>query len=263
MSPRRLELAVDVASALIIVSVAVALAGLTWRIAGDPGRGPRGTAIASGRASAVDVTAILALAPFGRALPTAASPTSLSLELRGVLLAEPRSASTVLIAAGGGPAQSYALGQAVGGGATIEEIGIDRVLLRVGGRSETLGFPNRDARGTASSTPPGPPPAPAAAIIPPAPYPAAAGSPAPVNRAFLDTLGATLTDSGYRIGANPSAATRLAGLLPGDVIEKVNGSVVGDVDRDSRSLDAAFRAGGARIEVLRGGRRITLSLPSR
>ncbi len=81
--------------------------------------------------------------------------------------------------------------------------------------------------------------------------------------AFLDTLGVTTTDGGYRVGPAPSASTRLAGLLPGDVIEKVNGNAAGDVERDGRALDAAIRSGGGRLEIMRSGRRMTLSFPPR
>ncbi len=287
MSPRRVERSIDVAIGLIVVSVAVALAGLTWRIAGDPGRGSRGIApVTATAAPPLDITPILALAPFGRTAPVAASPTSLGLQLRAILLAEPRSASTALISAGGGPPQAVAIGQAIAGfsrggcltaiagGAIVDTIALDHVLLRVGGRTELLGFPRREgssmpipAAGAAPAAvlppPAGAPPSTAASpgiAVPPAmALPPASSAPS----AFLDSLGLAITDGGYRIGANPSAAARIAGLLPGDLIEKVNGSVAGNVDKDGRALDAAIRSGEGRLEIMRSGRRMTLSFPAR
>ena len=49
----------------------------------------------------------------------------------------------------GGQPLSYAVGQAVPGGATIEEIALDRVLLRVNGRLERLDLPRVSAAGAA------------------------------------------------------------------------------------------------------------------
>lgn len=268
MSPRRVERSIDVAIGLIVVSVAFALAQLSWRIAGDPGHGSRGVAPAAVTAAPpLDITPIVALAPFGRLAPVAASPTSLGLQLRAILLAQPRSASSAVISSSGGPTQSVSIGQAIAGGATVEAIELDHVLLRVGGRTELLGFPRANgsaapARVDADAPTYGAPTANGAPQAVPAPP--AAAPPAPnVPGAFLDSLGLAITDGGYRIGPNPSAAARLAGLLPGDLIEKVNGSVAGDIDRDGRALDAAVRSGGGRLEIMRGGRRMTLSFPAR
>lgn len=267
MTPRQARIGVDLFTAAVIASVAIALAGLTWRLAGnsdDAGR--RVTASAAPPPPAIDVGPLLALAPFGKTA-AAAAPSTLSLELRGILLAAPRSASSVLIGTAGGPSRAWMLGQAIDGGAVVQDIAIDHVVLSVNGQLQTLAFPRPGATAgtspaispaaTATATALGFSAAPPAAALPPA---AAGGT---STQALLDSMGATPTSRGYRIGQNVSGAMRQAGLQPGDVIEKVNGTVVGDVERDRSLLDAAAKAGVARVEVVRNGTRVTLAFPLR
>ncbi|PKP97557.1 MAG: signaling protein, partial [Alphaproteobacteria bacterium HGW-Alphaproteobacteria-15] len=85
-TPRQTRTALDLFAAAVILSVVVALAGLTWRIAGHAGTGavtvPGGARPASASA---DVTPALAFAPFGRtAITDASQPTALPLRLKGV-----------------------------------------------------------------------------------------------------------------------------------------------------------------------------------
>jgi general secretion pathway protein C len=93
LTPRQARLALDLLTGLVIVSVAFALAGLTWRLAGHAGSGavtvPSGAAAV---AAAPDIAPALALAPFGRAAAgEGAQPTTLPHELKGVIAASPRS----------------------------------------------------------------------------------------------------------------------------------------------------------------------------
>jgi general secretion pathway protein C len=264
LTPRQQRLTSNILCGVIVASVGVALAGLTWRLAGFAGSAaPQIVPVASPAAGPVAVDAAIALAPFGRASAADAPATTLPLELRGIVLAEPRAASTALIAPTGGKPLPYAVGAAVGG-ATIREILIDRVTLDVGGQMQTLAFP----KATAPATPPpatggtgpsdAPPPmqllAPAAGAAPAA----AAAAPA---AGLAQRFGATPTGDGYRIGTPPADAATKAGLQSGDVIRSVNGQPLGDPARDAATLAAAQAAGTARIEVVRGGQRVTLSMP--
>lgn len=154
VSERQARIGVDIATGLVVASVAVALAGLTWRIAGDAGDVVAPAPIAAVNPVApgpADLGGALALAPFGRSA-VAAGPTSLGVELRGILLADPRSASTVLIGTPGGPTVAYTMGQTITGGATIDAIAIDHVALRVADRLETLSFPKPGAGTTQVAT---------------------------------------------------------------------------------------------------------------
>jgi len=270
MTPRQASRAADIFTGLVVASVAIALAGLTWHVLGA---GPAESPVATGAAPAsppADIEPVLALAPFGRPDASSAQPTSLALQLRGVILADPPSASTALIAPPGGRPAAYAVGQPIAG-ATIEEIAFNRVLLRVNGRLERLDLPRVSAAGEAPATPPPPPPGgvppsgpsdgsgaqPMQAIAPP---PAATGADA---SSLLDGLGAAPVGGAYRIGAEPSAAARKAGLLPGDVIERINGLPATAVASDRQLIAQVMAAGPAQIDVLRGGKRISFSFALR
>jgi type II secretory pathway component PulC len=86
-----------------------------------------------------------------------------------------------------------------------------------------------------------------------------AASPAAVAGEF----NLTPTAAGLRVGDNPPAPLRAAGLQPGDIVLKVNNQPVGALGNARAILDQAITSGGARVEVLRSGRRITLSFPLR
>lgn len=276
MTPRQASRAADIFTGLVVASVAIALAGLTWRLVGArPADAPPPAAgQPAAPAPAADISPALALSPFGRPDASSAQPTSLALALRGVILADPRSASSALIAPAGGQPISYGVGQAVPGGATIEEIAFDRVLLRVNGRLERLDLPRISAAGAtpvpaASAVSPSP-----VATVPPTgpsdgsgpqPMQAIAGPPAAPGGgplSLLDKLGAAPVGGAYRVGAQPSAEARQAGLLPGDVIERINGLPATAVASD-RQLIAQMMAGPAQIDVLRGGKRISFSFALR
>lgn len=297
MTPsRRDEIALRIVSAVVVGSVALALAGLTWRLTGwDDGRSEVAVAeslppigVQTGGADA-DVARILALSPFGGGMaavgPDGLAASSLGLVLKGVLMAYPPSASTALIATGDGPAAIYGIGQAVGG-ATIESIGMDHVVLLNGQSRERLGFPEPVVAAGAEPAPAASVPslAPTAQLSPqaqaalasasPVASAAAANAAAPVpaqpstgptpNAAqTAAALGVAAGAGGYRIGSNPSPELRRFGLQPGDVIESVNGRAVGDAASDQQLLESARASGSARVVVVRGGRRLTLNFPLR
>lgn len=298
MTPeRRDEIALRVVSVVVVGSLAVALAGLTWRLVGwDDGRDqvavadrlpPLGGAAAPG--ADADVARIVSLAPFGGATATGGvAASTLGLVLKGIIMAYPASASTALISVGDGPATIYGVGQTPVGDAIIEQIEVDHVILSSGGTRQRLDFPQPVAVDPASvsGTTPGagitvtpaapPPPSPqaAAALALSSPIASAAAAAQPAPR-VADTgatpniaqaagaAGVTATASGYRIGPNPSAELRRFGLQPGDVIETLNGQAVGDAGLDQSLIERARSAGQARVVILRDGRRLTVNLPLR
>lgn len=297
MTPERAgDLAVRAAGLVVVVSVAFALAGLTWRLVGwDDGRDTVAVADALPPLGASggpdpDVARIVGLAPFGGGAVGSGLPAStLGLVLKGILLAYPAEASSALIATADGVAVAYGVGASVAGNAVIEAIEVDRVVLKVGDRRELLGFPepvagpapdpSAPAPGagitiTSSAQPAAPAPNPqaAAALASASPIataaaaqqaarPAQPAAPAPAPSAA--SLGVEATASGYRIGPNPSPELRRFGLQPGDVIETLNGQAVGSVASDRQLFERAVQSGGARVEVVRDGRRLTLTFPLR
>jgi len=286
-SERGGELAMRTTGLVVVVSVALALAALTWRLTGwNDGRASVHVAASlpplSGSGGDADVTRILALAPFGGGLDNAGLPESaLGLILKGVVMSASPSASRALISTGEAPAQAYAVGQAPAGNAVIEAIESYRVILRVGDRREALSFPKAAGMTVTGGSPPpsvvapAPPPTgtspeAAAALASAAPIataqPSAVAAPAPATTSpapSLSSMGVTTSSQGYRVGPAPSAELRRFGLRPGDVIASLNGEPVGDVAGDRQLFERAVASGGARVEVIRDGRRVTLSFPLR
>jgi S1-C subfamily serine protease len=54
-----------------------------------------------------------------------------------------------------------------------------------------------------------------------------------------------------------------AGLAPGDVVASVNGVSAASLAGDPARLAQSMGSGNARLEVLRGGNRISVSVPGR
>ena len=269
MTRRQASLAADIFTGVVVASVGLALAGLTWRLAGARPADTPPPAVGSAAAAApLDISPILALAPFGRLDAASAQPTSLGLVLRGIILADPLPASLALIAPAGGRPSSYSVGQTLPGGATLEEISLNRVLLRVNGRLERIDLPRVSAGGEAV-------PAQAAALQPtsfvPVIGPSNGLAPQAITAsgadfgplALLGKLGAAPVGGAYRVGTEPSPEARRAGLLPGDVIERINGLPATAVVSDRQLIAQVLAAGPAQIDVLRSGKRISFSFALR
>lgn len=259
LTPYRARIVLDVFTAAVIASVAVALAGLTWRLAGHAD--VRAITVPPVRTAAPvpDLTPALALAPFGRAGVDGdgAVPTTLQLALKGIVFARPAELSVAYIAVGSEVAKPLKVGEAVSG-ATISAIQINRVILNNGGRSEFLAFPDPFAK-------PGAPVTPGGALVPAAPVGnpiASATLPAPTAApnpdALLQRFNATPTDGGYRIGANAPA-----GLQQGDVLTQLNGTPLTNPDAARAAITGAQSSGTAEIQILRAGKPVTVTVPIR
>ena len=254
MTPYRTRLALNGATALVVVSIAFALAGLTWRLAGHAGTGAIAVAPARDPGVVPDIAPALALAPFGRsALATdAAVPTTLQLTLKGIVFAVPADLSSAFLQQSGETPRAYRVGEAVAG-ATIEAIQRDRVLIRNAGRVEFVAFPDPFARpgAPAAGAPPAPPPGnPIASAVPP--------PPAPDPAQLLQRFDAQPVANGYRVGANAPP-----GMREGDVIAQVNGSPLTNPDAARAALLGAQSSGTAQIQIVRDGKPLTVTVPIR
>jgi general secretion pathway protein C len=268
LTPRQARIGLDLFTGAMVVSVAIALAGLTWRIAGHAGTGaitvPSGS---TGPAVAPDIGAAVALAPFGKpSVSEAGQATSLPFELKGVIAASPAELSTAFISVSGQPAKAYKIGDNING-ATIQSILRDRVILANGGRNEFLAFPDPtltpEQRQAAAANQA---PAPSVPLVPGA---APAGGPPPARTApsappqaavagILQRFDASPAPGGYRIGENGPP-----GMVAGDVIQSVNGTSLSDASAAQGAFAAAQASGSAQIQVLRDGKRLTLTVPLR
>jgi general secretion pathway protein C len=77
-------------------------------------------------------------------------------------------------------------------------------------------------------------------------------------------MGMTSTgQGGYVVGADSSPQLLRAGLRPGDVIRSVNGQALGDPDADRDLFASAAASGRLRVEVVRDGRTLSLTVPLR
>lgn len=264
LTPRQTRTALDLLTGAVVVSVALALAGLTWRIAGHAGTGA--VTVPSGQtapAAPADIAPVLALAPFGKpAAGEASQPTSLPLELKGVFAANPASLSVAYIAVSGQAALPFRIGENAGG-ATVQGILRDRVILDNGGTIEFLAFPDPTLspaqRAAAAAADPNQPAATAPATAQPASAPPPpAANPAQSTAAILQRFNATPADGGYKIGANGPP-----GLLPGDVLMSVNGSPLSDPNAAAAAYAAAQSSGSASVQLMRDGKRLTLTVPLR
>lgn len=252
LSPRQARTTLDIVAAAVIVSVAVALAGLTWRIAGHASTGA--VTIPSGArpvSVATDVTPALAFAPFGKgAITDASQATALPLKLKGVFAASPAALSVAYIEVGGEAAKPFRIGEAPGGG-TIEGILRDRVILRVDGRIEYLAFP--DPTLTAEQQ--------TAAAAPPPPAPPAAGQPAAAPASAAAAALAALTPApggGMQVGDNAPP-----GLQAGDVITSIGGTPLTSPASAASAFAAAQARGSVQVQITRDGKPVTLTIPTR
>lgn len=250
LSPRQARTTLDLFAGAVIVSVAVALAGLTWRIAGHASTGA--VTVPSGARPVVvtaDITPALAFAPFGKGAATDASqPTALPLKLKGVFAASPAALSVAYIEVGGEPAKPFRVGEAPGGG-TIEGILRDRVILRVAGRIEYLAFP--DPALTAEQQ--------QAAAAPPAP--AAPAQPAAAPASAAAGVLAAMTPApggGMQVGANAPP-----GLQTGDVITSIGGTPLTSPASAASAFAAAQGRGSVQVQITRDGKPVTLTIPTR
>ncbi|WP_241215475.1 type II secretion system protein N [Sphingomonas sp. ABOLH] len=145
---------VDWLAAAAIVSVAFALAGLVWRIAGHADTGAITVpSEARARAVTVDSGPAIAWSPFGS--PTAAdatSPTGIQAILKGVVFARPAELSISFVSLGNEPAKPYKVGDALAG-AQVTEIRRDRIILNNGGRLEYLALTPRRSLAVMRSAP--------------------------------------------------------------------------------------------------------------
>ncbi len=207
----------------------------------------------------IEPTRIAALFGESPAAPASAGvvDTTLQLRLDGVMENIDSTLSRAFISErSSGKVLGYRPGDTVPGGARLDRVDTDHVVLVRAEREEILRF---DKPGT-------PPPANAAA---PANADAAqtrntlgavAAGLSNSPMAALRQMGLRRTSMGYVVSiAAPKDLMTRYGLQPGDRIVSVNGQPVGrDIDADQQVMSQLQQTGSARVEVQRGAQTITL-----
>ena len=274
-----------------LLSLAAPTATTLWHAAGD-------TAIAARElpplragedTEPVDISALRVLAPFGSSAPAPvegpAAETGLDLVLYGVAISSDPSRSAAFIGASE-RTRRYLTGEAIADGVVLTAVATDHVRLDVNGAEEILSFPNapapaeaaRDAPGAASVAAAAPMDRLGAAIVDGVRRERAERAPPETVQdhialwrdrirrnpsQVLGTIGLVPGEGGYTIAEDHDSGVARIGLRSGDVVTRVNGQAVGDVDRDTALYDEIAASGLATVEIERDGETITMSFPLR
>lgn len=253
---------------LLVVWLAGMLASLTWELAWPERAVP--PPVAAAGSSGPEVAASYPLAGytlFGQpkaaagvteAARRAAPETRLRLRLEGVLIGPRPEVSGAIVAGSNGETAYYRVGDQLPGNAQLAEVEPDRILIRRGGRYESLMFEEpRDSGVVAQAQE----------------KPAESGPDAFLAAAQeqLDTMGvAALSRYGLRPAGEPgqtagyvydgsNAMLNAASLRAGDVIVAINGQRLGDFEQDRYLLESWRSQPQLEIEIERDGSILTVS----
>ncbi|MGC8119439.1 type II secretion system protein N [Marinobacter sp. VGCF2001] len=264
---RRLRTLAHLLLVVLVVFLAVELARVTWLFAWNDRPVPEVFGQASGVIAADNRFVDAPLAGyefFGRpenqmgvaeVVRRSAPETGLRLRLEGVLVGQRPEDSGAIVAGSNGETEYYRVGEQLPGNAELAEVEAGRILLRRGGRYESLAFEEEADMETLV----------AEASSPQAESPDTYLANA---RARLEREGAAaLATYGLRPGENQAgyvydgsnAMLNAVNLRPGDVITAVNGQPLGDIEQDKQLLDSWRSQPRLDIEIERDGTLLTVS----
>jgi general secretion pathway protein C len=241
-------------AALLVSDLAGASATVTSR-AGQPAAPPVSR-------QAVDLPSILRANLFGQA-PLAAGldapVTTMGLNLSIVFTGKDEKLGWAVLGTTPTDVRTYAVGDALPGGATLHAVYDDRVLVDRGGNIEAVLLPKRLGQGTAMAMPP-PVASPAASVA--RVQQVMQNNPGLINQVIQRQ--AVIENGrlrGMRVnpGPNSQAFTKL-GLRPQDVITSINGTALDDQARSNEIFNTLSNSAVARVSVLRNGREQELTL---
>ncbi|SFR42015.1 type II secretion system protein C (GspC) [Marinobacter gudaonensis] len=253
----------------LVVYLAVFMARISWLIAWDDRPVPQaptaGSASLAGR-SAGQVSSMAVYDFFGRsespgevaeAVRRSAPETRLRLRLEGVLVGQRPEDSGAIVAGSNGETAYYRVGDLLPGNAELAEVEPGRVLIRRGGRYESLTFEEQESSELVAEV------ATESAESSPDAFLANAreqidsqgvAALAPFGLSPVDQSGA----SGYVYdGSNPML--NAVNLQAGDVITAINGQRLGDISQDKALLESWRGQAQLDIEIERDGSILTIS----
>ena len=272
----------SVATALCVVLLAYSAARLTWMLVPIPPGAtvpPPLTVVPAAGSQPNDALSlsreIVAKHLFGQAQTATATSelatipeTQLKLVLRGVMASQDPHTATAIVADPSGNEDFYTVGEELPGGATLKEVHAQYIVLSRGGRFETLRLPtdalnisNGVLARPGNTTPTGVSPD-AGALLqqyrdqfikdPQSLADLLQGEPYWQNGRLI----------GYRLrpGRDPGVLEKL-GIHSGDVVTAVNGVSLTDPGGRMELLRNMNNASQFNVELLRGGRPITISIP--
>ena len=269
-------------SLLLVIVIAWKLAGIFWSLvpgpaSGDPVMAPTGLqATAAPSTGRADTQSIVAAHLFGEADPEdapAAEPVVVetdnledtrltNLSLKGTVAATPDDRAVAIIADGSNKEEVYAIGEAVGSGATLHAVYADRVVLNENGVLTNLKLPKEfpetaatlQRRNTTTTS--------------------RAASPASSIQSVVAQNVSKLADvirptpyfvngqqQGYRVypGRNRGQFAKL-GLRPGDLIKDIDGQALTDPTQAMQIFESLNNADQVSVTVERNGQPQVLTL---
>src|SRR5690554_517299 len=183
--------------------------------------------------------------------------TGLRLRLEGVLIGQRPEDSGAIVAGSNGETEYYRVGETLPGNAELAEVESDRILIRRGGRYESLAFEEQLDSSVMVAD------APVQAAESPDDFLAGARQQLDAEgAAALAAYGLRPADdsgaSGYVYdGSNPML--NAVNLRQGDVITAINGQRLGDVEQDKSLLEDWRSQAQLDIEIERDGSILTVS----
>lgn len=257
----------------LVIYIANLSAQLTWFVVeGETKPVPNQVAISAGPESdAVRLKPIDAYHIFGQtnakpveqSKPVEAPKTRLRLLLKGVFTGDQSASSGAIIEEIGKSAEYYRIGDVLPGNATLEEVYPDRVLLKRGGKFETLAF-DESAQTNSIARVESPPARETESISSPKDFIDEAARRLDENpERALNSVGLSLAgDGGYVFKGNNPMLSGM-NLEKGDVIRSVNGHTLGDVNKDKELMRSLYEEGSVEVEVVRDGASFFVNYPLR
>ena len=202
--------------------------------------------------------------------------TQLNLSLVGVYSAQPADRALAIISANGKPEEVFRVGETITGRATLQEVKTNEIVIDNGGRREIVKLPEQVAstgRNTGLENLPG-------AGVQAAANPQS-GTPIELpespreirdtlvqNPAMLNKLVSAVPYRengrilGYRLTPKQSGGLlETNGILPGDVVTRVNGIALANQKNGIRALRKLVKATSVDLTILRDGVEIPISIP--
>ncbi len=289
----RLQKLVPLLATLVFtILVGLELAKLIWLLVPEPSAGqwvprpvqPATTTVSNPRQS-VDIAQLTSAKLFGDFSETAtdtvaaanldAPDTNLRLKLRGIFAMEDPLRSRALIEPASGELMPYAIGMDIPGGAKLHSIYPDRVLLKRGGKLETLRL-ERDETGQGIASSGRPADNSNAYRLSSAPQILGSDTAAKLSSIREELLNDPTKASqylrlqparsngalkGYRIyPGRKRELFREAGLRPGDIVTAVNGVTLDDPTKSLQLLGDLSQAQEINLQIERGGQLQSVSV---
>lgn len=268
----------QVATAVLAIAIAVELGFLVLAFRDSHGLGARATPSTAAAARqirrALDVQSLVNAHLFGVAPPAQAAPgdaanapdTTMNLILAGTIATQDPKHGLAIIGESAATAKVYSVGDPVNGGATLNAVYTDRVLLDRGGAIETLSLPRQTLAGGQARA---------------ASLPLPIGNATPGQQNLAENVRRLIARDpgvvsevmrpqqvfnngqlrGFRVypGRNRQQFAKL-GLQPGDLVTSVNGTPLDDPARGNEIFRTIGSSDSVRVTIERNGRSQDLTL---